>query len=91
MFASHLILMTSAKTMFPHKLSLPAWALQLVQYLKNLLPDSGDTGDVVWISGLGRSLEKEMATCSSVLAWGIEWIESLVGLQRVGHIWTLKP
>ena len=35
-------------------------------------------------------LEKEMATHSSVLAWGFSWLEELgglqsVGLQRVGH------
>ena len=36
------------------------------------------------------SLEKEMATHSSILAWEIPWIEESVGLQsmgsqRVGH------
>ena len=35
-------------------------------------------------------LEKEMATCSSILAWEIPWTEELgnlqpVGLQRVSH------
>jgi len=35
-------------------------------------------------------MEKEMATCSSILAWRIQWTEELGGLlsiasQRVGH------
>ena len=35
-------------------------------------------------------LEKEMATCSSILAWKIPWTEELggllsMGLQRLGH------
>ena len=30
------------------------------------------------------SLEKEMATHSSILAWRIPWTEELVGLQSMG-------
>ena len=46
--------------------------------------------DLDSISGLGRSLEKEMVTHSSVLAWRIPWTEKSgrlqsVGSQRVGH------
>ena len=42
------------------------------------------------IPGLGRSLEKRMATCSSILAWKIPWTEEpgrlqSLGLQRVRH------
>ena len=42
------------------------------------------------IPGLGRSLKKEMATYSSILAWDIPWTEEPGGLQsmgsqRVGH------
>ena len=42
------------------------------------------------IPGLGRSLEKGMATLSSILAWRISWTEEPGGLlsmgsQRVGH------
>ena len=49
-----------------------------------------DTGDVGLIPGLGRSLEEEMATHSSILAWRIPWTEESgglqsIGLQRVGH------
>ena len=44
----------------------------------------------ICIPGSGRSLEKEMATHSSTLAWKIPWIEKpcrlqSMGLQRVGH------
>ena len=43
--------------------------------------------------GLGRSLEKEMATHSSILAWRIPWTEEpgwlqFMGSQRVGHDWA---
>ena len=42
------------------------------------------------IPGLGRFLEKVMATHSSTLAWKIPWTEEpgrlqSMGLQRVGH------
>ena len=48
------------------------------------------------IPGLGRSLEKEMATHSSVLAWEIPWTEEPGGLQsmgskRVGRDLATKP
>ena len=45
-----------------------------------------------WVRSLGweDSLEKKMATHSSILAWRIPWIEEpgglqSIGLQRVGH------
>ena len=45
-----------------------------------------------WVRSLGWEdlLEKEMATCSSILAWRISWTEEPGGLlsmgsQRVGH------
>ena len=49
-----------------------------------------------WVQSLGPedSLEKEMATHSSILAWRIPWRRSLVGYiqsmwsQRVGHDWA---
>ena len=34
-----------------------------------------NAGDASSIPGSGRSLEKEMATYSSILAWEIPWIE----------------
>ena len=45
-----------------------------------------------WVQSLGQegTLEKGMATHSSILAWRIPWTEELgglqsMGLQRVGH------
>ena len=45
-----------------------------------------------WVRSLGQegTLEKGMATHSSILAWRIPWTEELgglqsMGLQRVGH------
>ena len=43
--------------------------------VKNLPANAEDTEDVSSILGLGRPLEKEMATYSSTLAWKIPWIE----------------
>ena len=40
--------------------------------------------DVGSISGSGRSLEEEMATCSSIPAWEIPWTEEPGGLQSTG-------
>ena len=50
-------------------------------------------GDPGLIPGLGRSLEKGMATHSTILAWKMPWIEEAgglqsIGLQRVRHNWT---
>ena len=47
----------------------------------------------VWSLGWEDSLEKEMATHSSILAWRIPWTEEpgglqSMGLQRVGHNWV---
>ena len=49
-----------------------------------------NAGDPGLIPGLGRSLEKDMANHSSILAWRIPWTEEPGGLQstgsqRVGH------
>jgi len=41
-------------------------------------------GDVGLIPGSGRSLEKGMATHSSILAWRIPWTEETGGLQSMG-------
>ena len=47
---------------------------------------------ITWVQSLGRedTLEKEMATHSSILAWKIPWTEKSgrlqsIGSQRVGH------
>ena len=47
------------------------WASQVVLVVKNLPASAGDRRDVGSIPGLGRSLEKGMATHSSILAWRI--------------------
>ena len=50
--------------------------------------NAGDTEDMGLIPGLGRSLEKKMATHSSILAWKIPWTEeqaTVIGSQRVSH------
>ena len=52
--------------------------------VKNLSANAGDVRDVGSITGLGRSLEKGMATQSSILAWLIPWTEELGGLQSMG-------
>ena len=49
-----------------------------------------NVGDLGLIPGLGRSLEKGMATHSNILAWKIPWTEEPGGpqsmeLQRVRH------
>ena len=59
----------------------------MAQKVKNL---SANAGDVNLIPGSGRSLEKGMATHSSILAWRIPWTEQpgrlqSMGWQRVGH------
>ena len=50
----------------------------------------------VWFLGQEDSLEKEMATHSSILAWRIPWTEepwqaSVRGVTRVGHDLRTKP
>ena len=57
------------------------WASLVAQGLKNLPANAGDLGS---IPGWGRSLEKGIATHSSVLAWEIPWREEPGGLQSVG-------
>ena len=57
--------------------------------------NAGDSGDESLIPGLEDSMEKEMATYSSVLAWRIPWTEEPSGLQsmgsqRVGREWVTE-
>ena len=49
--------------------------------VKNLPAKAGDAGS---IPGLGRSLEKEMATHSSIFAWKIHGQRSLTGYSPWG-------
>ena len=53
---------------------------QVVLVVKNLLANAGVIRDVGLIPGLGRSLEEEMATHSSIFAWR----EEPCGLQFTG-------
>ena len=48
--------------------------------------DTGDSGDSNLILGWEDSLEKEMATHSSILAWEIPWTEELGGCSPWGRI-----
>ena len=43
-----------------------------------------DAKDASSIPGSARSLEKEVATSSGVLAWEIPWIQEPGGLQSMG-------
>ena len=57
---------------------------------KNSHANEGDLRDAGSIPGLGRSLEEEMATHSSILVWRILWTEEPGRLQsiwsnRAGH------
>ena len=63
----------------------------LVPQTVERLPAMQETG--VWSLGQEDSLEKEMATQSTILAWKIPWREEpgrlrSMGSQRVGHDWA---
>ena len=66
----------------------PRLALWLVcphgAVVKNLPAKVGDTRDAGLIPVSGRSLEKEMATHFSILAWETPWREELVGYSLWG-------
>ena len=53
----------------------------MAQLVKNLPANAGDVGSIL---ESGRSPEKEMATQSSNLAWGVLWTEEPSGLQTIG-------
>ena len=52
--------------------------------VKNPAANAGDKRGMGLIPGLGGSLEKEMATHSSILAWRILWTEQPDRLQSMG-------
>ena len=56
----------------------------MAQLVKNLPDNAGDMRDVGLILASEDSLEKEMATHSSILAWKIPWRENPDGLQFIG-------
>ena len=49
--------------------------------IKNLPSSAGDTTDTGSIPELGRSLDWEMVTYSSILVWKSPWTEELGRLQ----------
>ena len=49
--------------------------------VKNVPANAGDSGDAGLIPGSGRSLEKEVATSSSIFTWRVPWTEELGRLQ----------
>ena len=62
----------------------------MVQLVKRLYANAGDTGDKGSIPGSGRFPGEGNATCFSIFAWKIPWIEEpgglqSMGLQKVGH------
>ena len=59
-------------------------ASQVVLVGRKLPASAGDVRDEGSIPGSGRSLEEEMATHSSMLAWDIPWTEEPGGLQSIG-------
>ena len=54
--------------------------------VKNPFSNVGDIRDAGSIPESGRSLEKEVATHSSILAWITLYTEVPGGLQRVAHL-----
>ena len=52
--------------------------------VKNLLANTRDAGDASSTHGSERSMEEEMATHSSILAWKIPWTEDPGRLQSKG-------
>ena len=60
------------------------WASLMAQQVKNL-PAMQEIQEM-WVQFLGQEdpLKKEMATCSSILAWKTPWTEEPGGLQSKG-------
>ena len=59
---------------------------ELLSFLHSSVGKSSacNAGDPGLIPGSGRSLEKEMATHSSILAWRIQWTEEPDRLKSMG-------
>ena len=56
----------------------------MAQWVKNL-PAMQETQETwVWSLGWEAPLEKEMATHSSIFAWGVPWTQEPRGLQSIG-------
>jgi len=59
-------------------------ASSVAQMVKNPPADAGNVRNPGSIPGSGRSLEKGMATHSSIPAWRVPWTEEPGGLQSMG-------
>ena len=84
-YATHGILLSRDFKVFVADLALgarlPAWVSLVAQMVKNPPANAGEAG---WIPGSKDPLEKEMETCSSILALGIPWTQEPGGLQSMG-------
>ena len=61
------------------------WGTLVALVVKNSPASAGNTRDGIRSLGQEDTLEEEMASHFSILAWEIPWIEEPGGLQRVGH------
>ena len=57
---------------------------EIIPVVGNLPANAGDTGDVDWISGSGRSPGGGNGNHSSILAWIFSWTEEPGRLQSMG-------
>ena len=57
---------------------------QVALVVKNPPAHAGDISDVGSIPGAGRSLDEDIGTHSSILAWRMPWTEGSKGLQSMG-------
>ena len=74
--------------MWPSSTGPQSWTGSLcslvAQLVKNLPASAGDARNTDMMLGWEDSLEKEMATHSSILVWKIPWTEETGGLQTMG-------
>ena len=68
---------------------------QVVLVVENLPANAGEVRDADSVLGWEDSLEEDLATHSTILAWRISWTEKpgrlqSMGLQRVGHDWATE-
>ena len=66
------------------------WDFPVGSAVKNPPVDAPDAGDVGLMPCLGRSPEKEMATCSRILACKIPWTKQPGGYSHIAQITYTK-
>ena len=76
------LLWRNSRPLIQHNSSI--WASQATLVVENPPVNAGDPGETGSILGSGRSLEKEIATHTSILAQRIPQIEEPGGLQSMG-------